>query len=127
MGLLNIKTFDIVYVDFGKPEGSVQGGIRPCVVVQNDVGNKFSSTSIVMPLTSVIKKIDQPTHGLVMKDDTNGLTYDSMIIGEQMRVVGESRIKDKIGYICNQGDKDEVIRVYLANLFGSKKVKVEVA
>ena len=90
------KRGDIVYVDLGEGKSSEQGGIRPCVIIQNDVGNKYSPTTIIAPISSQIKynkngKI-QPTHFIVENYKEAGLKSRSMILLEQMRVISKERI-----------------------------------
>lgn len=91
----------IVYVDLGEGEGSEQFGVRPCVVIQNDTGNKFSTTTIVAPITKEIKvnkngKI-QPTHYIIENYEELGLQSKSAILFEQIRCVSKSRIVRKKG------------------------------
>ena len=86
----------IVYVDLGEGKGSEQHGVRPCVVIQNDTGNKFSTTTIVAPITKEIKvnksgKI-QPTHYVIENYEEVGLQMKSAILFEQIRCVSKSRI-----------------------------------
>ena len=110
------KRFDIVMVDFGANTiGSEQGYTRPALIVQNNQGNSFSSCTIVMPLTHVIKDLHIPTHALIKKSKENGLKVDSMLLGEQMRVVSEKRIICKIGKIISEESIKEIRRVYAAN------------
>ena len=86
----DLKRYDIVLVDFGlNVIDSEQGGIRPAVIIQNDVGNFYSSTTIVMPLTSQVKNLNQPTHTLIEKGNDKGLVEDSMVLGECMRQISE--------------------------------------
>lgn len=123
----NIKTFDIWWVDLGKTPRGIQGGIRPCVIVSNNIGNRFASIYMVMPLTTVIKKEDQPTHAVVYRDGMNCLLSDSMLLAEQMRVVSGDVIKEKLGVLSN-ADIDKVESVYDAQLTGLRKNKeVEIA
>lgn len=116
----DLKRFDVILVDFGvETIGSEQGGIRPAVIVQNDNGNIHSSTTIVMPLTKIIKNLYLPTHSLVKKDECNGLRVDSMLLGECLRQVSEKRILKYLGYLNEIKDKKEVKRVYDAS-FGDE-------
>lgn len=87
---------DVVVVDFGEVYGSEQGGIRPAVVVQNDDGNRCSSTTIVLPLTTQ-NKHSLPTHSLLTVDETRFLLKNSLVVGEQIRTVDRTRISRKIG------------------------------
>ena len=111
----NILKNDIIKVDLSGAIGSEQGKIRYAVVIQNNIGNKYSSTTIIMPLTHVIKGLHIPTHALIKKSKENGLKVDSMLLGEQMRVVSEKRIIGKIGKIVSEESINEIRRVYEAN------------
>lgn len=112
----NYKTFDIVLVDFGDIEFyGEQAGKRPAVIIQNEMGNKHSSCTIVLPFTSKIKHINQPTHSFFGKNDKKGLKKDSILLGECVRQISEKRIIKKLGSITNLEDKKEVKRVYDAN------------
>ena len=111
-----LKRYDVILVDFGKDViGSEQGGIRPAVVVQNDTGNFFSDTTIVMPLTKHIKKLSQPTHTLIIKGRDNGLNCDSMAMAECMRQISEERIIKVLGSVQNSHDQRETKGVYNAS------------
>ena len=117
-----MRMFDIYYANLSKNAvQSEQGGIRPVIIIQNDVGNKFSPTVIVLPITSEIKKINLPTHCILHKSDINGLEVDSMVMAEQIRVIDKSRLLDKMGYLDNIKEQNDVINVYLANITGKKK------
>lgn len=122
-----IKTFDIWNVDLGETPRGIQGGIRPCAIVSNNIGNRFASIYMVMPLTKVIKKAEQPTHAIIYKNIANGLSYDSMLLAEQMRVVTGDVIMRKLGSLNNE-DMNKVESVYDAQLTGLRKNKeVEIA
>ena len=112
---MDIRRYDIVQADLGKAVGSEQGKIRYAVVVQNDKGNSFSTCTIVMPLTHVIKGLHIPTHALIKKTKENGLKVDSMLLGEQIRVISEKRILEKVGMITDKESLREIRRVYAAN------------
>ena len=115
----NYKRFDVVLVDFGQVEfAGEQGGKRPALILQNDTGNHFSSTTLVVPLTSKIKHLNQPTHLLFKRDEEKGLKVDSMVLGECLRQVSEQRIIKKLGYRSSMEDKRNIKRVYDAN-FGA--------
>lgn len=114
--------FDIYYANLSKNTvQSEQGGIRPVIIIQNDVGNKFSPTVIVLPMTKEIKKENLPTHCILHKSDINGLEVDSMVLAEQIRVIDKSRLLDRIGYLDNTKEQNDVINVYLANITGKKR------
>lgn len=113
---MKYKQYDVVLVDFGtNTVGSEQGGVRCAVVIQNDIGNKHSTTTIVMPFTTKLKNVNQPTHSLFKAASGNGLRYDSMLLGECMRQVSEDRIIKTLGHITSTEEKTAVKRVYLAN------------
>lgn len=113
------EQFDIVLVDLGDEDNIIegeQGGIRPCIIIQNNCGNLYSTTTIVMPLTTQIKKLGQPTHTLIKRNNINGLTRNSMVLGECIRQVSEKRIIKYIGSIVSMSEKREIKRVYDANM-----------
>ena len=117
-----MKMFDIYYADLSKNTvNSEQGGIRPVIVIQNDIGNKYSPTLIVLPITSEIKKENMPTHCILHRSIKNGLKVDSMVLAEQIRVIDKSRLLDYIGYLDNTNEQNNVINSYLANITGKKK------
>ena len=108
---MEVKRYDIVQADLSGSIGSEQGGIRPVLVIQNDIGNLHSSTTIVMPFsTKIFKNPNQPTHTLIKKSDKTGIKMDSILLGEQMRV-----IKKKIGSVTDVKEQNEIRRVYAAN------------
>lgn len=113
---MEIKRYDIVQADLSGSIGSEQGGIRPVLIVQNDIGNSCSLTTIVMPFsTRTYKNPNQPTHTLIKKSADTGLKADSMLLGEQMRVISNKRILRKIGTVTDENEKKEIRRVYNAN------------
>lgn len=113
---MDIRKYDIVQADLGKTAiGSEQGGIRPVLIIQNDTGNIFSTTTIVIPLSSKLKSLHQPTHTLIRKSNDTGLKTDSVLLGEQMRVISNQRIIKKIGTVTDQNEQKEIRRVYNAN------------
>ena len=93
-----VKRGDIFYADLSPVVGSEQGGIRPVLVVQNDVGNKYSPTVIVAAITSKINKAKMPTH-IEIEGEKHGLTKDSVILAEQIRTIDKRRLKEKTGHI----------------------------
>ena len=93
-----VKRGDIYYADLSPVVGSEQGGIRPVLVIQNDIGNKYSPTVIAAAITSQINKAKMPTHiELAAKD--YGLNKDSVILLEQIRTIDKRRFREKIGRI----------------------------
>ena len=95
---MNIKRGDIYYADLSPVIGSEQGGLRPVLIVQNDIGNKYSPTVIAAAITSKISKAKLPTHIDVPGDDT-GLAKDSVILLEQIRTIDKKRLKEKMGHL----------------------------
>jgi mRNA interferase MazF len=93
---VTIKRGDIYYADLSPVVGSEQGGIRPVLIVQNDVGNKFSPTVIAAAITSQKYKTDLPTH---IKVDAigSGLARDSIVLLEQVRTLDKRRLKERMG------------------------------
>ncbi len=91
-----IKRGEIYYADLSPVVGSEQGGVRPVLVVQNNVGNKYSPTVIVAAITSKMNKAKLPTHiGLYTEDC--GLPVNSVVLLEQIRTIDKRRLKNKIG------------------------------
>lgn len=112
---MDIRRYDIVQANLGHVVGSEQGGIRPVLIIQNDIGNIHSCTTIVMPLSSKLKSLRQPTHTLIKKSADTGLKTDSILLGEQMRVISNQRIIKKIGTVTDNNERREIRRVYEAN------------
>jgi mRNA interferase MazF len=78
--------------------GSEQGGILPVLIIQNDIGNKFSPTVIATAITSQINKAKMPTH-IELDAQNYGLPKDSVILAEQIRTIDKKRLKEKIGHV----------------------------
>lgn len=95
---MTVKRGDIFYADLSPVVGSEQGGIRPVVIVQNDVGNKHSPTVIAAAITSRVDKTKLPTHIEVMADRF-GLAKNSVILLEQVRTIDKKRLKEKMGHL----------------------------
>jgi len=93
-----VKRGDIFYADLSPVVGSEQGGIRPVIIVQNDVGNKYSPTVIVAAITSQINKAKLPTH-VEISSEEYGLNKDSVVLLEQIRTLDKKRLKEKIGHM----------------------------
>lgn len=91
-----VKRGDIYYADLSPVIGSEQGGIRPVLIVQNDIGNKYSPTVIAAAITSQINKAKLPTHIEINAEDF-GLAKDSVILLEQIRTIDKKRLREKIG------------------------------
>lgn len=96
MMISKINRGEIYVADLNPFQGSEQGGIRPVVILQNDTGNYFSSTTIVASLTShIVKKENLPTH--VFIDSREDLEHDSIILCEQIRTIDKSRLIRYLG------------------------------
>ncbi len=91
---MEIKRGDIFFADLGPVVGSEQDGVRPVLIVQNNIGNKHSPTVIVLPITSKVKN-KLPTH-IPLKSNMCGLDKDSIILAEQLRTLDKSRLKSKV-------------------------------
>ncbi len=91
-----IRRGDIYYADLSPVIGSEQGGVRPVLIVQNDVGNKYSPTVIAAAITSQKTKTGLPTHIELQATDT-GLQKDSIVLLEQIRTIDKHRLKEKMG------------------------------
>lgn len=106
---------DIFYVCLSGAIGSEQGGVRPCIIAQNDVGNKWSPTTIILPITSQENKKDLPTHIELHTNFENGLQSNSLILGEQPRTIDKKRLQEKIGTLKNDENLmsklDEIIKI----------------
>ena len=95
---MNIKRGDIYYADLSPVVGSEQGGLRPVLIVQNDVGNKYSPTVIAAAITSRMGKSKLPTH-IDIPGVNAGLSKDSVILLEQVRTIDKRRLKEKMGHL----------------------------
>jgi mRNA interferase MazF len=105
MGMATVvKRGDIFYADLSPVIGSEQGGIRPVVIIQNDLGNRYSPTVIVAAITSQINKAKLPTH-VEISSEVYGLNKDSVILLEQIRTVDKKRLREKIGHMTDEDMK----------------------
>ena len=95
---MNVKRGDIFYADLSPVVGSEQGGMRPVLIVQNDVGNKYSPTVIAAAITSRISKSKLPTHIDLQGIDV-GLAKDSVVLLEQVRTIDKKRLREKMGHL----------------------------
>ncbi len=93
---MDIKRGELYYADLSPVVGSEQGGVRPVLVVQNDIGNKYSPTIIAAAVTSRMTKAKLPTH-IEIAGHTFGLQKDSVILLEQIRTLDKRRLKERIG------------------------------
>ena len=95
---MNIKRGDIYYADLSPVVGSEQGGVRPVLIIQNDVGNKYSPTVIAAAITSRMGKNKLPTH-IDIYADRVGLAKDSVVLLEQVRTIDKQRLGEKMGHL----------------------------
>lgn len=103
---MTVKRGDIYYADLSPVIGSEQGGLRPVLIIQNDIGNRYSPTVIAAAITSRMSKTKLPTHIEVCRADSaagenagNGLSKDSVILLEQIRTLDKRRLKEKMGHL----------------------------
>lgn len=96
-----IRRGELYYADLSPVVGSEQGGVRPVLVVQNDVGNRYSPTVIAAAVTSKLNKARLPTH-IELSAKAYGLTRDSVVLLEQIRTIDKRRLKEKIGLLSPQ-------------------------
>ncbi len=92
---MQVRRGDIFYADLSPVVGSEQGGTRPVLILQNDIGNQYSPTTIVAAITSKIAKAKLPTH-VEMPAGPGGLEKDSVILLEQIRTIDKSRLMEKV-------------------------------
>ncbi|MEG1686439.1 MAG: type II toxin-antitoxin system PemK/MazF family toxin [Angelakisella sp.] len=109
---MTVKRGDIYYADLSPVVGSEQGGMRPVLIVQNDVGNKFSPTVIAAAITSQREKAQLPTH-IQLSSQSCGLQKDSVVLLEQVRTIDKKRLKEKMGRIdeVSMGEIDRALSI----------------
>ena len=95
---MSVKRGDIYYADLSPVVGSEQGGLRPVLIIQNDVGNRYSPTVIAAAITSRMGKTRLPTH-IDIYADKAGLSKDSLVLLEQIRTLDKQRLKEKMGHL----------------------------
>lgn len=106
MSAMSIKRGEIFYAELNPVVGSEQGGTRPVLVIQNDIGNQYSPTTIIAAITSQISKAKLPTH-VEVRARRSGLERDSVILTEQIRTIDKSRLKEKVAVL----DEEVMTRV----------------
>ena len=112
--VLQVRRGDIYYADLSPVIGSEQGGLRPVLIVQNDVGNKYSPTVIAAAITSQMNKSKLPTH--IEFNEKYGLSKESVILLEQVRTIDKARLKEKMGHIDN--DTMDMVNKAISVSFG---------
>ena len=115
--VVGVKRGDIYYADLSPVVGSEQGGMRPVLIIQNDVGNKYSPTVIAAAITSRMGKVKLPTH-IDVYAARAGLSRDSVVLLEQLRTLDKRRLKEKMGHLDEElmGEIDTAIAVSLGLL-----------
>ncbi len=93
---MTVKRGEIYYADLSPVVGSEQGGIRPVLIIQNNIGNKHSPTVIAAAITSQSMKSDLPTH-IHVNADASGLVKDSIVLLEQVRTIDKRRLRERMG------------------------------
>ena len=96
-----VKRGDVFYADLRPVVGSEQGGIRPVVIIQNDIGNRYSPTVICAAITSKINKAKMPTHVAIHANEFE-LVRDSVVLLEQIRTIDKRRLKDRICHLSSE-------------------------
>ena len=107
-----VKRGEVYFADLSPVVGSEQGGVRPVLVIQNDIGNRFSPTVIVAAITAQIQKAKLPTH-VEIDAKRYGFERDSVILLEQIRTIDKQRLTDKITHLDDEMMEkvDEALRV----------------
>ena len=114
MTTMLVKRGDIFYADLSPVIGLEQGGIRPVIIMKNDIGNRYSPTVIVAAITSQINKAKLPTH-VEISSEEYGLNRDSVVLLEQIRTLDKRRLKEKIGHMTDS-DMEKVNKALLISL-----------
>ena len=110
---MEFKKYDVVYGEFAiEEDGSIQAGYRPAVVIQNDIGNKYSPTLLVLPLSRKLKKMNMPTHMPIDPNEENGLREVSTLLAEQVTPANKNKVT-KIGIITNRLLQKQIFRCFV--------------
>lgn len=104
-----VKRGDIYYADLRPVVGSEQGGVRPVLIIQNDMGNRYSPTVICAAITSKMNKAKLPTH-VLLEAERYGIVKDSVVLLEQVRTIDKSRLREKVCHL----DDSVLIRINTA-------------
>jgi mRNA interferase MazF len=109
---LIVKRGDVFFADLSPVVGSEQGGVRPVLVIQNDIGNRFSPTVIIAAITAQIQKAKLPTH-VEIDAENHGFDRDSVILLEQIRTIDKQRLTDKITHLDEETMRkvDEALQI----------------
>jgi mRNA interferase MazF len=98
---MQIRRGDVFFADLSLGLGSEQGGTRPVLILQNDIGNQYSPTTIVAVITSQLSKVKLPTH-VEVTSNNSGLEKDSLILLEQIRTIDKTRLKEKVASLSDE-------------------------
>lgn len=111
----NIYRGEVYYADLSPTQGSEQGGRRPVLIVQNDIGNRYAPTTIILPLTTATTKKPLPTHIPIPSTTENGLADNSTALAEQVKIIDKSRLKKRLGAVNEEimAEVDKAIRISL--------------
>ncbi|MBE3595163.1 MAG: type II toxin-antitoxin system PemK/MazF family toxin [Candidatus Carbobacillus altaicus] len=109
-----VKRGDVFFANLSPVVGSEQGGMRPVLIIQNDIGNRFSPTVIVAAITAQIQKAKLPTH-VEIQAKTSGFERDSVVLLEQIRTIDKQRLTDKITHLDDEvmAKVDEALMISL--------------
>jgi mRNA interferase MazF len=107
-----VRRGEIYYADLSPVVGSEQGGLRPVLIIQNDIGNRYSPTVIVAAITSKIDKARLPTH-IEIQAEEYGLTKDSVVLAEQVRTIDKRRLRERVGVLPTEimNSVDEALQI----------------
>ena len=107
-----VKRGDVFFADLSPVVGSEQGGVRPVLIIQNDIGNRFSPTVIVAAITAQIQKAKLPTH-VELSAEEHGFDRDSVILLEQIRTIDKQRLTDKVTHLDDETMRkvDEALQI----------------
>ncbi len=107
-----VRRGEIYFADLSPVVGSEQGGIRPVLIIQNDLGNHFSPTVIIAAITAKMSKPNMPTH-IEIPAETAGLGKDSVVLTEQIRTIDKLRLKERIGHLeeATMQKVDEALKI----------------
>jgi len=98
---MQVRRGDVFFADLSPVVGSEQGGVRPVLILQNDIGNQYSPTTIIAAITSQINKAKLPTH-VEIQAKISGLEKDSVILLEQLRTIDKSRLFEKVSALNDE-------------------------
>ena len=107
---MTVRRGDIYYADLSPVVGSEQGGLRPVLIVQNDVGNRHAPTTIVVPLTTKFGKHKLPTHVFLQIE---GLRCESIALCEQVRTISKLRLRQKVGAVADMTEVNTALAISL--------------